>query len=220
MTEYEPELRGDAPAGEHQTPPPSESTENHQDGDAKATEENLPKRVFVNNFPFQTTEDEIRAMFAEVGEIHSIRLLTTPQGRPRGIAFVQYKNQEDADNAIKKFNRHMFNGRPLVVEYTTQDPDGVDRYRRKLGYSKTYSRRDPPYHDRPRHDDPYYDRYRYERSDRHNYPPPPPYGGYRDDRYDDPYRRPPPPPSYDRGYPPRYPHDDRGYYDRDPPRRF
>ena len=176
----------------------SETPVEEQGNAESAPDQKLPKRVFVNNFPFTTTEEEIQNLFAKCGKIISVKMLTTAQGRPRGIAFVQYETQEHAEEAIKTFNKSEFKGRVLNVEFTTQDDDGVDRFRRKLGRDRSA---------RMRERSPLYDRHG---GGYHAYPPP--YGGYEYreyyDKYRDSYRQPP----YDHG--PRY--DDRmRYYGRD-----
>jgi RNA recognition motif-containing protein len=72
--------------------------------------------LFVSNFPFVTTEEELRATFEAVGAVESIRIILDREtGRSRGFAFVELKNQDALDAAIERLNDTEFHGRRLVV---------------------------------------------------------------------------------------------------------
>ena len=71
------------------------------------------KRIYVGNLPFSTTEDELRGIFAEHGEVSSVNLITDREtGRPRGFGFVE---MEGADAAINALNQTEMGGRTLTV---------------------------------------------------------------------------------------------------------
>ena len=73
------------------------------------------KRIYVGNLPFSATEDEIRGLFAEHGEVGSVALITDRDtGRPRGFGFVEMPT-EGADEAIKSLNGKQMDGRSLTV---------------------------------------------------------------------------------------------------------
>src|SRR5713101_8426452 len=64
--------------------------------------ERMSSKVFVGNLDFNTTRAEVQTLFAEVGEIRDVFLPTDREsGRPRGFAFVEYANEEDAAKAIE-----------------------------------------------------------------------------------------------------------------------
>jgi len=72
--------------------------------------------LFVSNFPFVTTEDELRAIFQDVGAVSSIRIILDREtGRSRGFAFVELRDAESLDAAIERLNDTEFHGRRLVV---------------------------------------------------------------------------------------------------------
>jgi cold-inducible RNA-binding protein len=72
--------------------------------------------LFVSNFPFTTTEDELRETFEAIGAIRSVRIiLDRDTGRSRGFAFVELAEAETADAAIEQLNETEFRGRRLVV---------------------------------------------------------------------------------------------------------
>ncbi len=67
----------------------------------------------------------MQTLFAEVGEIRDVFLPTDREsGRPRGFAFVEYANEEDAAKAIEKFNGHQLSGRALRVNAAEDRPKG------------------------------------------------------------------------------------------------
>ena len=76
----------------------------------------MPVRLFVGNLPYETTEAEIKEHFATVASPSYVYLPTDREsGRPRGFAFVEFDNQTQADEAIRRFNNQLFKGRPLAV---------------------------------------------------------------------------------------------------------
>jgi RNA recognition motif-containing protein len=79
--------------------------------------------VFVGNLDFNTTRAEVQTLFAQVGEIKDVFLPTDREsGRPRGFAFVEYANDEDAAKAIEKFNGYELGGRALRVNPAEDRP--------------------------------------------------------------------------------------------------
>lgn len=73
-------------------------------------------RLFIGNLPYNATEDDIRAHFAQVGPpTQIVRPLDRETGRARGFAFVEYGERPLAEEAIKRFDGQLFMGRPLAV---------------------------------------------------------------------------------------------------------
>jgi RNA recognition motif-containing protein len=74
----------------------------------------MKKRVYVGNLSFQTTEDELKQLFEQSGQVASVRIITDRDtGRSKGFAFVEM--EEGADHAIAQLNGKDFNGRALTV---------------------------------------------------------------------------------------------------------
>jgi len=75
----------------------------------------LSKKIYVGNLSFQTTEDQIRDLFAEYGEVESVAFITDRDtGRFRGFCFVEMEASA-ADNAIEALDGQDFDGRGLRV---------------------------------------------------------------------------------------------------------
>ena len=83
-------------------------------------------RLFIGNLPYDVTEAELRAHFAAVGPLASLALPTDRDtGKPRGFAFVEFRERADAEEAIRHLNNQPFKGRPLAVSEARARDDRV-----------------------------------------------------------------------------------------------
>ena len=77
--------------------------------------EEMAKKLYVGNLPYSATEDEMRELFAEHGEVLAVNLITDRfTGQPRGFGFVEMED-EGADKAISTLDNTSFKGRTLRV---------------------------------------------------------------------------------------------------------
>ena len=73
------------------------------------------KKIYVGNLSFNTTEDELRQLFAEHGAVESVAVVTDRQtGQSRGFGFVEMA-PADADAAISALNGTSLGDRSLNV---------------------------------------------------------------------------------------------------------
>ncbi len=76
----------------------------------------MEKKIYVGNISFSVTEDELREIFAQHGEVESVKIITDAvTGRPRGFGFIEMVSEESAMNAIKALNGVELKGRTLNV---------------------------------------------------------------------------------------------------------
>ena len=76
----------------------------------------MSAKLFVGNLSPDTTGDELRDLFSEVGELDSCQLITDrDSGRSKGFAFIEMKSQDNANTAKEKFNGQDLHGKPLKV---------------------------------------------------------------------------------------------------------
>ncbi|HEV3040195.1 MAG TPA: RNA-binding protein [Candidatus Angelobacter sp.] len=74
------------------------------------------KKIYVGNFSFSMTEEELRSMFEPYGSVESASLVTDRDtGRSRGFGFVAMTNDEEAEKAMAALNGKDSGGRALVV---------------------------------------------------------------------------------------------------------
>jgi len=72
--------------------------------------------IYVGQLPYTMTEDELREMFSEYGEIASLNLIMDRySGQSKGFGFIDMPNNSEADKAIKALNKSMLNGREIKV---------------------------------------------------------------------------------------------------------
>ena len=72
------------------------------------------KKIYVGNLPFSATDDEVRSLFGEYGDVESVNLITDREtGRPRGFGFVEMA--DGADEAVQKLDQTDMGGRTLNV---------------------------------------------------------------------------------------------------------
>jgi RNA recognition motif-containing protein len=75
----------------------------------------LSKKLYVGNLSFQTTEDDLKGLFAQAGEVESVRIITDRDtGRSRGFGFVEM-GDDNAEKAVAQFNGTELKGRALTV---------------------------------------------------------------------------------------------------------
>ena len=73
-------------------------------------------KIYVGNLPFSSTEDELRDVFGQHGDVESVAVITDRDtGRPRGFAFVEMADAGSAANAIKALDGSELGGRNLRV---------------------------------------------------------------------------------------------------------
>jgi RNA recognition motif-containing protein len=74
-------------------------------------------KLYVGNLSFETTGDEIRDLFSEMGAVESCQLISDREtGRSKGFCFVEMSSRQEADAAKAKFNGHELQGRALKVD--------------------------------------------------------------------------------------------------------
>jgi len=76
----------------------------------------MAKRIYVGNLSFQTTETDLSDMFAEIGQVESVQIITDRDtGRSKGFGFVEMVDDAAAEKAIEQLNGKSVGGRNLTV---------------------------------------------------------------------------------------------------------
>ena len=76
----------------------------------------MNKKLYVGNLSYETTEDELQKLFAEVGPVVSTAIITDrSSGRSKGFGFVEMETEQAAQEAIEQLNNHEINQRSITV---------------------------------------------------------------------------------------------------------
>ena len=72
--------------------------------------------IYVGNLPYSVTDDELRAAFADFGEVTSANVIMDRiSGQSKGFGFVEMPNNSEAEEAINALNESPFSGRNIRV---------------------------------------------------------------------------------------------------------
>ena len=73
-------------------------------------------KLYVGNLSFSTSEQRLREIFSEHGDVASATLVMDREtGRPRGVGFVEFANDEHGKAAMAALNGKNIDGRDLTV---------------------------------------------------------------------------------------------------------
>lgn len=93
----------------------------------------MAKKVYVGNMNYGTTEQGIRSLFAQYGEVRSVNVVSDRYtGQAKGFAFVEMENDDAATAAITALNGREFEGRQLRVN------EAIERPRREFSGPRHY----------------------------------------------------------------------------------
>jgi RNA recognition motif-containing protein len=85
----------------------------------------MNNKLFIGNLSYNVTEEELRNMFAQYGQVASCNVAKDRDtGRPRGFAFVEMNSQAEAEAAIKGLNGQDVAGRQMSVAVSQPKPSG------------------------------------------------------------------------------------------------
>ncbi|HJA78830.1 RNA-binding protein [uncultured Desulfovibrio sp.] len=88
----------------------------------------MSKSIYVGNLPWSSTEEQVRDLFAEYGDVHSVKLVNDREtGRARGFGFVEMDDAA-AEAAIEALDNQNFGGRTLRVNEAKPRAPRPSRY--------------------------------------------------------------------------------------------
>ena len=79
-------------------------------------------KLYVGNLPFSVSDDQLRGVFSQYGEISQLNLIMDRDtGRPKGFGFITFATQQAAEKALEQNGKDL-GGRPLRVNIATDKP--------------------------------------------------------------------------------------------------
>ena len=84
----------------------------------------MGKKLYVGNLPYSASDSALQELFSQAGKVESVKIITDRStGLAKGFCFIEMTNDQEATEAIKKFNGMEFEGRTLTVaEARPQSP--------------------------------------------------------------------------------------------------
>lgn len=81
--------------------------------------------IYVGNLPKTITEDAVRDVFAEYGEVAEVKLIKDQySGELRGFGFIEMPSKEDAQKAIQAVDGSELNGNTLIANEARPRKEG------------------------------------------------------------------------------------------------
>jgi RNA recognition motif-containing protein len=72
--------------------------------------------IYVGNLSYNATEDDLREAFERYGDVSAVNIIMDREtGRPRGFAFVEMPDSQQAKDAIENLNLTEIAGRKVTV---------------------------------------------------------------------------------------------------------
>lgn len=97
-----------------------------------------PAKLYVGNLSYETTEDDLRRLFAQAEIVNQVALIKDRDtGSSKGFAFITMASPEEANKAVERFNRQRVGNRELKVNLAhprEPRPASIDEINRPGGY--------------------------------------------------------------------------------------
>ena len=86
--------------------------------------EKMEVKLYVGNLSYDTTSEQLKAMFSEAGQVVLVELIKDRDtGSSKGFGFITMGSQADATKAITMFDGKEMGGRPLKVNTAKERED-------------------------------------------------------------------------------------------------
>ncbi|KAA0195236.1 Polyadenylate-binding protein 1 [Fasciolopsis buskii] len=88
--------------------------------------------IYVKNFPPDTTDEKLREMFSEFGEIKSCCVEKDAEGKSKGFGFVCFLDPDHAEQAVKTMHGKEINGRALYANRAQRKEERQEELKQRL----------------------------------------------------------------------------------------
>lgn len=94
----------------------------------------MSRKILVQNLNYSEKEESIKSHFERAGKISKIRLFRDNKNQSKGIAYIKYKEADDAKRAVNMFTDTVYSGRRLKVELFNgeRNEENEDRIEERL----------------------------------------------------------------------------------------
>jgi RNA recognition motif-containing protein len=76
----------------------------------------MPVKLYVGNLPFSATEEELKTLFTNAGNVVSVAIIKDRySGESKGFGFIEMETQAEAQKAMSSYNGYAMSNRELKV---------------------------------------------------------------------------------------------------------
>ncbi|PAN25493.1 hypothetical protein GQ55_4G318300 [Panicum hallii var. hallii] len=75
-----------------------------------------PTKLYISNLDYGVSNDDIKDLFSDVGDIQRYSINYDRSGRSKGTAEVVFSRRSDALAAVKRYNNVQLDGKPMKIE--------------------------------------------------------------------------------------------------------
>ena len=94
----------------------------------------MEAKLYVGNLSYETTEQGLRELFMQAGNVVSVALIKEPgTNRSKGFGFVEMSSQSEVQKAITMFNGYSLNDRQLTVNVARPREERGGGFRQQRG---------------------------------------------------------------------------------------
>lgn len=106
-------------------------------------------RLIVRDYPYGTTEEQLRELIQTHAEVLNIEVPKHATGEPKDFALVDVADQAQAEDAVRHLHGHIYEGRRLRVKIATPQRVGEGALLTPEPGKARVEAQTPPYIDRP-----------------------------------------------------------------------
>ncbi|WOL00694.1 THO complex subunit 4A-like [Canna indica] len=83
---------------------------------ARASSIETGTKLYISNLEYGVSNEDIKELFAEIGDLKRYSINYDKSGRSKGTAEVVFSRRSDAFEAVKRYNNVLLDGKPMIIE--------------------------------------------------------------------------------------------------------